>query len=93
MGLDSTLSASISSVNFTDEVDCSKKKKYCKGKRTFEDGSIYEGEFRYGQPHGYGTLVWPNGDTFSGNFSSGLRHGIGIQKFHNGDSYEGRFPA
>ncbi|MEO1625717.1 MAG: hypothetical protein AAFV25_11220, partial [Bacteroidota bacterium] len=80
-------------INSTDNDDniCSKKEKYCEGKRTFKDGSSYEGEFKYGEPHGWGILTWPDGDVYEGEFEDGFRHGKGEQRFVNGDVYAGNF--
>ncbi|MEL6867362.1 MAG: hypothetical protein AAFP19_23250, partial [Bacteroidota bacterium] len=81
----------LSATTFTDETDCPRKKKNCTGKRIFKDGSIYKGEFKYGQPDGWGELSWPNGDTYEGQFQDGLRHGKGELSYANGDYYEGEF--
>ena len=32
------------------------------GKQTFEDGTVYEGNFESDLRHGIGTLTWPNGE-------------------------------
>ncbi|XP_075405089.1 ALS2 C-terminal-like protein [Tenrec ecaudatus] len=40
--------------------------------------ATYEGEWRWGRPHGKGTLKWPDGRNHVGNFSQGLEHGFGI---------------
>jgi hypothetical protein len=39
------------------------------------DGGAYEGEWRYGKPHGQGTLKWPDGRTYVGHWKQGMRHG------------------
>lgn len=82
-----------SSVLYTDlsKPDCSNKEKYCKGRKEYSDGRIYEGEFKYGEPHGWGTYTWPNDDIYIGEFVNGLRSGHGQQSFGNGDSYAGEW--
>ena len=70
---------------------CSRKEEYCVGTRSFPKGVMYEGEFRYGIPHGWGNLYWPNGDHYEGHFYEGFRQGSGVQTYHNGDRYEGEF--
>ncbi|XP_061443337.1 ALS2 C-terminal-like protein [Rhineura floridana] len=40
--------------------------------------ATYEGEWRLGQPHGKGTLTWPDGRNYVGDFKEGLEHGFGI---------------
>ena len=47
------------------------------GIRQFEDGGVYEGGFRNGRQHGFGTYVSPNGYRYSGNWFDGQVHGHG----------------
>ena len=77
--------------NFTEKSDCPKKKKYCKGNRTWNDGSTYEGEFKFGEPHGNGIYQWPDGAHYKGHFLDGYRHGKGTQRLENGDIFEGEW--
>ncbi len=69
--------------------DCPKRKKECNGTRSFKDGSRYEGDFSYGEPHGKGTLVLADASKYVGEFQSGFRHGNGKIAFPNGDTYLG----
>ncbi len=71
--------------------DCPRKEKYCKGRREWDDGSAYEGEFKYGEPHGWGTFTWLDGAVYIGEFKDGLRAGHGQQTFGNGDTYAGEW--
>ena len=71
--------------------DCPKRKKYCKGTRSWQDGSVYEGEFRFGEPHGTGTYTWNDGSHYTGHFLDGYRHGKGKQILDNGDVYNGEW--
>ncbi|NWU31386.1 AL2CL protein, partial [Dyaphorophyia castanea] len=41
-------------------------------------GATYEGEWRWGKPHGKGTLKWRDGRNHVGDFQEGLEHGFGI---------------
>lgn len=56
-----------------------------------EDGSIYDGELRYGKPFGYGKLVYPNKTTYEGNFNKGKYDGDGVLVFSDQSSYKGSF--
>uniref|UniRef100_A0A8C9P969 ALS2 C-terminal like n=1 Tax=Spermophilus dauricus TaxID=99837 RepID=A0A8C9P969_SPEDA len=40
--------------------------------------ATYEGEWRWGRPHGKGTLKWPDGRNHVGDFFKGLEQGFGI---------------
>ncbi len=73
------------------QTECSAKEKYCVGTKLFKDGGIYEGEFKYGKPHGYGKMTWPGGDVYEGDFQKGLRHGEGVQTYADGSIYSGNF--
>ncbi len=58
---------------------------------TLMDGSIYEGSFKKGLPHGEGTLLTTKGDRYVGDFSNGLLEGEGIYTFASGSKYTGDF--
>ncbi|MEO1518609.1 MAG: hypothetical protein AAFV95_26585 [Bacteroidota bacterium] len=75
--------------NYVDFTECPKRTRFCKGKRSWTDGNRYEGEFKYGEPHGWGTFTFQEGTVFIGEFADGLRHGHGQQSFSNGDNYAG----
>ncbi len=75
------------------ESSCSKDLSDCVGYCKWSDGSIYEGEFRYGQPHGWGEMTWVDGSYYEGNFVNGFRQGKGTQLLSNGDQYIGYFKA
>lgn len=74
-----------------DDTDCPRKLKSCKGAKSWKDGTSYEGEFKYGEAHGWGTFRWPDGAVYIGEFEAGLRHGHGQQTFANGDRYSGEW--
>jgi hypothetical protein len=48
-----------------------------KGKYTFNDGAVYEGEMKDGKITGWGVYVSALGDKYEGNFVDGLLHGEG----------------
>jgi hypothetical protein len=49
----------------------------CERAHLFEDGRMYRGYWRRGQPDGTGTMVWPDGGTYAGQWQGGQRHGQG----------------
>lgn len=53
------------------------------------DGSVYKGELRDGDYHGYGTLCLANRERYQGEWRRGLRHGVGTFTYSNGDMYNG----
>ena len=63
------------------------------GSFTYDDGSIYEGEFVDGKVHGQGTYTWSDGTMYEGAFESGLPHGEGRLTWPSGAMYEGPFQA
>jgi len=58
---------------------------------TFPNGDKYEGEFRGGLFHGYGTLYSRNGDKYEGSFRDDVKNGRGVMTYANGDRYAGDF--
>jgi hypothetical protein len=61
------------------------------GKQTQPDGTIYEGDFRYGVFEGKGIQVLPSGERYEGSFVGGKRHGRGICKSPDGSVQEGEW--
>lgn len=48
------------------------------GTFTFPDGKKYDGEWKDGRPHGFGTMHNPRfGLTYEGQWKNGKRHGTG----------------
>ena len=39
---------------------------------------MYEGNWMYDKPHGYGSKAFSDGSTYHGNFNSGTLEGFGI---------------
>lgn len=59
-------------------------------KKTFNDGSVYEGNFVNGLPSGSGKLITPDGKTIIGTFYQG-DISYGKISFKNGNEYTGNF--
>lgn len=62
-----------------------------KGKMQFNNGALYDGDFRYGQPNGAGTFVSPEGAKYIGSFRLGIPEGYGEISYPNGGRYEGEW--
>jgi hypothetical protein len=63
----------------------------CVGTFTVSGGITYVGEFKRGQPHGYGTRTWPNGDKYVGEFRDGQPNGQGTHTWPDGEKHVGEF--
>ena len=63
-----------------------------KGKTTFLNGDVYEGEFRNYLPHGKGKKTFLNGSFYEGEFLNGVPHGKGMGRIFliGGGVYEGK---
>ena len=61
------------------------------GKKTYSNGDVYEGEFKFILPEGQGKKTYSNGDVYEGEFKNGVPEGQGKQTFLGGDVYEGAF--
>jgi hypothetical protein len=59
----------------------------------YDNGGIYEGEFRNGVQHGTGTYRLPNGYEYTGEWVDGEIRGQGVARFPDGSVYEGQFAA
>lgn len=58
----------------------------------WQNGSWYEGGTEGGNPHGYGSMNWPDGSRFEGEYDHGAIR-WGTKLFGNGNVYEGEFDA
>lgn len=47
------------------------------GAYIWNDGRIYEGEYRDDKKHGYGVYKWADGRKYSGYWCRGKQHGLG----------------
>ena len=43
-----------------------------RGRKTFADGSVYEGQWVNDVMQGRGKFIWPNGDIYEGEFEDGV---------------------
>ena len=63
-----------------------------KGKLTFPDGSVYEGDFKNGKPHGRGIYTTTTQCVREGQFVEGILHGDKCRStYPEGQTYEGSF--
>ena len=62
------------------------------GKRIYNDGKYYEGEFKKGEKDGKGIIYYKNGQIrYKGDFKDGEFEGYGIYVVENGEYYMGEF--
>jgi hypothetical protein len=45
-----------------------KDKQNGKGRETWPDGAMYEGDYLMGKKHGHGTFIWSDGSYYQGAF-------------------------
>ncbi len=57
----------------------------------FPNGNVYEGEVRFGKPHGQGKMTFADGGQYVGDFKSGKFHGSGNRVWPDGDIYRGQW--
>ncbi len=70
------------------------KLRHGKGKNTFPNGDVYEGDYVNGKKHGNGIYRWNKevgGALYKGNYSEGERNGVGLMVFPDGSKYHGAF--
>ena len=70
----------------------------CQGTHQFANGDRYEGEFRDGKFHGWGSYFHQannpfRGDKYTGQFVNGARHGAGRYTASSGEVLEGLWTA
>lgn len=58
---------------------------------TWENGDVYEGDYKNGQRWGKGRMVWFDGKQYDGDFVDDVREGHGKMKWPDGTVYEGDF--
>lgn len=61
------------------------------GISVWEEGEMYEGEFKNSAKEGIGVYRWADGTSYMGHFQKNKITGIGKMNFANGNSYEGEF--
>ena len=62
-----------------------------KGKRNYDNGDVYEGDFKDGNIHGTGTYSYPCGQIYVGEYKDGKRNGTGTHTFPSGQMYVGEW--
>jgi hypothetical protein len=55
-----------------------------RGKYTYSDGSLYIGDFYYGQPEGIGTVFYVSGNRYEGGWKRHTPHGRGVMYYATG---------
>ena len=56
----------------------------------FPDGTVYKGQLKDGQRHGYGIQVWPDGARYEGLWRNNVASGRGRFFHTDGDVYDGK---
>ncbi|XP_057977667.1 phosphatidylinositol 4-phosphate 5-kinase 8-like isoform X2 [Malania oleifera] len=62
---------------------------HSKGKYTWSDGTVYDGDWEEGKMTGKGQIFWSSGATYEGDFSGGYLHGSGTYTKSDGSNYRG----
>lgn len=55
------------------------------------DGSVFEGQFRGRDRHGWGKFTWATGGSYEGQFESNNMHGDGTYQWSDGSTYTGQW--
>lgn len=66
-------------------------KPHGKGTMTWDNGDVYDGQWRYGKMSGRGTITWYDGTSYTGNWRSDKRNGFGTMKYKNGKIAKGNW--
>ena len=66
-------------------------KPHGKGTMTWDNGDVYDGQWRYGKMSGEGTITWYDGTSYTGNWRSDKRNGFGTMKYKNGKIAKGNW--
>ncbi len=61
------------------------------GKMKYENGNVYEGEWKDGKRHGKGEIILVNGGSYEGEWKDDKRNGQGKMLYKDGSSYEGEW--
>lgn len=62
-----------------------------RGKLSWRNGDVFDGDFHRGERTGRGIMKFGNGDSYEGEFLNGLSHGTGTYVWRNGEVYVGDF--
>lgn len=60
--------------------DFDNDERHGKGKMSWTDGSVYDGDWVRGIQHGWGVMIMPNGDQIEGVFENNIYKGNPYQK-------------
>ena len=74
--------------SYTGELDA-ERRPHGHGRRVYEDGNVYEGQWAHGAPHGKGTLTELWGDHCEGTWVNGEQHGEFVHSYATGGCYRG----
>ena len=79
------------SIRFSRSFNIGKNGKNGRGKQTWPNGRVYNGEFKDDKMNGRGNMTWPNGKVYEGEFKDDNMHGRGKLMTPDGKVYEGEF--
>jgi hypothetical protein len=66
-------------------------KPHGKGTMKWDNGDVYDGQWRYGKMSGRGTITWYDGTSYTGNWRSDKRNGFGTMKYKNSKIAKGNW--
>ena len=55
-------------------------RRHGRGKYTYSNGGVYEGEWKNNKRHGRGKDIFSNGKVYEGEYKDGKRHGLGKER-------------
>lgn len=58
-----------------------------RGTWRWDDGNLYEGEWKYGKKEGRGVFRWPAGDVYEGEWKDDKHEGLGMFRWASGSVY------
>ena len=50
----------------------------------YENGKVYNGDWKVGMRHGTGRIDWSDGRSYVGSFKNNVKHGNGVYSWANG---------
>jgi hypothetical protein len=86
-----TLIKSFCSSNYSNIKSCKGNCENGYGTMTTNNGGVYVGYFKNGEPDGYGTSTYKDGSKYEGNWKNGKYNGKGFIKYKNGNEFSGYF--
>jgi hypothetical protein len=66
-------------------------KPHGKGKHTWPNGEVYDGQWKDDKGHGEGKHTWPSGAVYDGQWQDGKHHGTGKYTWPDGAVYDGQW--